>query len=115
MSEKNSYIKFIDYINSIIVLYENGNEDKYKDVKRDIGILENRMNDKNLYLGVVGSFSSGKSTFINSVIHKNMLPTDAVQGTTVAVSILKRADYDDLEIVYLDGTSKQYSLCASEL
>lgn len=110
-----SYVEFIEYIHSVISLYENNNKDKYMDVKRDIIVLENRMYDESLYLGVVGSFSSGKSTFINSVIHKNLLPTDAVQGTTVAASVLKRADYDDLQITYLDGTSKLYSQCASEL
>ncbi|MGO5069699.1 dynamin family protein [Roseburia faecis] len=115
MLEKDSYDEFIKYIHSVISFYERGNEHKYTDIKRDISVLENRMNDENLYLGVVGSFSSGKSTFINSVIHKNLLPTDAVQGTTVAASILKRAEYDDLEITYLDGTSKRYSQCADEL
>lgn len=115
MFEKVSYAEFIEYIHSVISFYESENEDRYADIKRDISVLENRMNDENLYLGVVGSFSSGKSTFINSVIHKNLLPTDAVQGTTVAASILKRADYEDLEITYLDGTSKCYSQCASEL
>lgn len=113
MREQTSYAEFIKYVRSIISFYEN--EYKCIDIKRDIDVLENKIDDKNLYLGVVGSFSSGKSTFINSVIHKNLLPTDAVQGTTVATSILKRADYDDLEITYLDGESKRYSQCADEL
>lgn len=113
--DKDSYAEFIEYIRSVIVLYENDNKDKYEDINKDITVLENRMNDENLYLGVVGSFSSGKSTFINSVIHKNLLPTDAVQGTTVATSILKRADFDDLQITYLDGTSQFFSQCASKL
>lgn len=107
--------EFIEYIRSVISFYEAGNEDEYEDIKKDIRVLENRMNDENLYLGVIGSFSSGKSTFINSVIHKNLLTTDAVQGTTVAASILKRDDFEDLEITYLDGTSKYYSQCADEL
>ena len=113
--EKFSCSEFIRYIHSVISYYEAGNEDKYVDIKRDISILENRINDENLYLGVIGSFSSGKSTFINSMIHKNLLPTDAVQGTTVAASVLKKADCDDLEIKYLDGTIKRFSQCSEEL
>lgn len=64
MLDKDSYAEFIEYIRSVIVLYENDNKDKYEDINKDITVLENRMNDENLYLGVVGSFSSGKSTFM---------------------------------------------------
>lgn len=60
-------------------------------------------------MGTVGSFSSGKSTFLNSILHKNLLPTDAIQGTTVTTSILKRSDIDDLDIVYTDGSRKIFS------
>ena len=38
-----------------------------------------------------------------------------MQGTTVAASVLKRADFDDLEIAYLDGTTKRFSECTTEL
>lgn len=113
--EQFSCSEFINYINSVIDYYAKGNEEKYSDIRKDLATLGNRISDENLYLGVVGSFSSGKSTFINSVIHKNLLPTDAVQGTTVAASVLKRADFDDLEIAYLDGTVKRYSECTTEL
>lgn len=78
-------------------------------IYKDINIVRNRLDDDWLYLGVVGSFSSGKSTFINSMIGKSILPTDAIQGTTVAASILKKSDVDDLEIRYLDGECIKYS------
>ena len=115
MVEKALYEEFIEYIHDILSYYESKADHKYSDIKKDISVLEDKLRDETLYLGVVGSFSSGKSTFINSVIHKNLLPTDAVQGTTVASSILRRADHDDLEITYIDGTVKRYSQCASEL
>lgn len=113
--EKFSCSEFISYINSVISDYEIGKENEYVTIKKDIKILEDRIKDENLYLGVVGAFSSGKSTFINSVIHKNLLPTDAVQGTTVTASVLKKADFNDLEITYLDGTTKKFSQCGEEL
>ena len=115
MVEKALYEEFIEYIHDILSYYESKADHKYSDIKKDISVLEDKLRDETLYLGVDGSFSSGKSTFINSVIHKNLLPTDAVQGTTVASSILRRADHDDLEITYIDGTVKRYSQCASEL
>lgn len=94
--------EYLAFIKSIVTVYEKGYENKYFHIKKDLKILEGKIEDDSLYLGAVGAFSSGKSTFINSVIHKNLLPTDAVQGTTVAASVLKKAEYDDLEIVYND-------------
>ena len=88
---------------------------KYSDIStiesiyKDINTVRNKLDDDWLYLGVVGTFSSGKSTFINSMIGKSILPTDAIQGTTVAASILKKSDVDDLEIKYLDGECIKYS------
>lgn len=91
------------------------NEEKYYEIRNDLNILKDRLNDQNLYLGVVGSFSSGKSTFINSIIHKKLLPSNAIQGTTVAVSIIEKSDYDDLRIDYIDGTFELYSANAEDL
>lgn len=104
-----SYLEYIDYIQAVVAKYEKGNENRYLGIKEDMDTLIDKIKDDNLYLGVVGSFSSGKSTFINSVIHKNLLPTDAVQGTTVAASILKKADFNDLEIIYHDGKVLKFS------
>ncbi len=115
--DNNNYIfsEFVNYVNEIVAYYERGCEEKYEPIKSDLRVLNEKINDSDLYLGVVGSFSSGKSTFINSVIHKNLLPTDAVQGTTVAASVLKRSDHSDLEISYLDGSRKTYSMDSAEL
>lgn len=110
-----SFSEYIEYIKQVVTEYENENENKYVGIHKDLDIVENRINDQNLYLGVVGSFSSGKSTFINSVIQKNLLPTDAIQGTTVATCILKKASYDDLEIQYMDGSVKRFSESSVEL
>jgi GTPase Era involved in 16S rRNA processing len=105
----NAYQDYLQYISEIVSKYEIGCEDKYKAIRADLSMLFQKIEDENLYLGVIGSFSSGKSTFINSVIHKNLLPTEAVQGTTVATSILKKSDRDDVEIVFNDGTTVRFS------
>ena len=104
------YMEFIHYIQANLTVYEIGNEEKYHEIRNDLSTLKERLSDKDLYLGVVGSFSSGKSTFINSMIHKNLLPSNAIQGTTVAASILKQSFRDDLEITYADGTTEVYSI-----
>ncbi len=108
---KNDDLFNLDKLEKIIVKYDDGSED-FTVLKKDMEIVRRRSYDKFLYLGVIGSFSSGKSTFINSLIGKNILPTKAIQGTTVAASILKRSDEDDLEIKYLNGKLVRYSLDA---
>lgn len=115
LEENDLYIEYIKYIREILSVYEERNEEKYLTVKNDLNTLEQKIHDRNLYLGVVGAFSSGKSTFINSVIHKNLLPTDAVQGTTVTASILKKSDCNDLEITYNNGKVVKYSENYKEL
>ena len=114
-TENFSFLEYINFIRSVISIYETGQEKKYFDIKSDLLTLEEKINDSYLYLGVVGSFSSGKSTFINSMIHKNLLPTDAVQGTTVVASILKRADFDDLKITYVDDKVEKLSEIGNDL
>lgn len=100
------YFKFINSVNKILP-YLGEKQRIY--IERELERLKCRLDDNSLYLGTVGSFSSGKSTFLNSILHKNLLPTDAVQGTTVTTSILKRSDIDDLDIVYTDGSRKIFS------
>lgn len=97
----------IEQIEQIINKYENIWE--FEAVKKDIITIRNKIQDDYLYLGVVGTFSSGKSTFINSIIGKNILPMNAVQGTTVATSVLKKGNQDDIEIKYIDGRFERYS------
>src|SRR3954468_18958742 len=52
--------------------------------REHIGRLEaivRRMNDPNLYLGVIGEFSSGKSTFINGLLRTRLLKAACVATT----------------------------------
>lgn len=102
------YTNFMDSLEEIIREYED--RDEHLQIARQLlSQVKNRVYDETMYLGVIGAFSSGKSTFINSMIRKNLLPTDAVQGTTVSATILKKSDINDLEVVYADGTVKKYS------
>lgn len=102
------YTNFMDSLEEIIREYED--RDEHLQIARQLLTqVKNRVCDETMYLGVIGAFSSGKSTFINSMIQKNLLPTDAVQGTTVSATILKKSDVNDLEVFYADGTVKKYS------
>lgn len=65
--------------------------------------IEDRKNDPRLFLGVVGEFSSGKSTFINALIRDDLLQTDVLQGTTAAATVLSYGREVDVEVFLLDG------------
>lgn len=59
--------------------------------KRLDGIRE-RHADRNLYLAVVGEFSTGKSTFVNALIGEPLLPTSAVITTAVPTELAPGAN-----------------------
>lgn len=58
--------------------------------------LSKKRKDKNLYLAVVGEFSSGKSSFINALLGKRLLK-EAVMPTTACATYIKKGE-NDIEI-----------------
>jgi hypothetical protein len=58
--------------------------------------IDEREREPRLFLGVVGEFSSGKSTLINALLRDDLLQTDVLQGTTAAATILCYGE--DLEV-----------------
>ncbi|MRJ07020.1 MAG: hypothetical protein C6I01_05825 [Epsilonproteobacteria bacterium] len=59
----------------------------------------NEIVEKPLKLAVLGEFSSGKSTFINRLIGKKILPTGLTPITSV-VTILEYGEEEKIEVVY---------------
>lgn len=76
---------------------------------RDADALAERADDPRLYLGVVGEFSSGKTTFINALIGFNLLKEDVLQGTTCAPTLLRPAESFDVHIHRADGGLLRYA------
>ena len=58
-------------------------------------------------LAIVGKMSSGKSTFINALIGKEILPTGIFQ-TTSAITYIERGDKPSMDVVFCDGSKKHY-------
>lgn len=56
--------------------------------KRDLVSFKNRLNDDELRIAVVGEFSSGKSTFINALIGKDILKHATIETTAVITRIV---------------------------
>ena len=57
-------------------------------LRAELKKIQARQNEKTLNMAVIGEFSSGKSSFINALLRENLLETDAIQGTTVASTLI---------------------------
>lgn len=70
----------------------------------------NRLNDKSFRLAVVGEFSSGKSTFLNAVLKKDLLKHGTVETTATLTQIDNiSSDEDDqrFDVLYVDGRKEE--------
>ncbi len=57
------------------------------ELQQQIDRIRQRQKDPNLYLAVIGEFSSGKSTFINALLKDDLLKTSALVATAAATKI----------------------------
>jgi GTPase Era involved in 16S rRNA processing/gas vesicle protein len=57
------------------------------ELKQQIELIRQRYSDPNLYLAVVGEFSSGKSTFINALLRDELLEAAVIPTTATATKI----------------------------
>lgn len=76
-------------------------------IQEQLGQIRKKMNEKKLNISVIGEFSTGKSTFINALLRRELLVSSALQGTTVASTII---DYDRryrIHLEYLDGREER--------
>ena len=79
----------------------------------ELSTLSDRLNDKVFRLAVVGEFSSGKSTFINAIIGKDVLKHAATE-TTATVTYIYNVPVTDNRlntcvIEYIDGNTVNLS------
>lgn len=72
--------------------------------------IECRQREPRLFLGVVGEFSSGKTTLINALIRQRLLRTDILQGTTAAATLIS---YDESLSVETRRTKKNILIRAA--
>lgn len=79
-----------------------------------LNIVSQKMQDKKFYVAIVGEFKRGKSTFVNSLLGQDLLPTD-ILPTTAVIHILEYAKEECIEIVRIDGTSERKELAKVHL
>ena len=72
--------------------------EEWDDVNNSFQSLVQRNNDKSLYMGIVGEFSAGKSTFINALLGAELLKEDILPGTTCATTLIRYGKSFEVEI-----------------
>lgn len=81
--------KIIDYLNQILGMSFVQNFPIYKE---QFESLRDRVSDKSFRIAVVGEFSSGKSTFVNALIGKDVLTHRARETTATITEIENNPD-----------------------
>lgn len=84
----NSYSKLSRLIDELLQL---NTTKRYPYIVEELEGLQETIREKEYYIAVVGEFSSGKSTFLNALIGKDLLP-HAVSETTAAVTYIHNVD-----------------------
>ena len=81
----------LDLLKSYSVIYDGAN------IKDTIDTLEDRIEQNEFKIAVVGEFSAGKSTFINSIVGKDLLK-HATLETTAALTYIHNVKPDDSRV-----------------
>ena len=72
-------------------------------IKGESQIIMKRIQNPNLHLGVIGEFSTGKSTFINAFLGMELLREDILQGTTCAPTLLSSGSEFSVRVEFSNG------------
>ena len=108
------YAKILNVISSAIAssfLSEEKQGSLYKQLER----IKKRISDNKIYLGIVGEFSTGKSTLINSLIGEDFFVTNAIQGTTTTITKLEYEKKIGLKIEFTSGRVLRYDSNKTEI
>lgn len=108
---KNSYVNLLgNYckVNSLYSLYQADTwllgsifEKFVKDLGESLKAVDyskNQKGDKGVKIVVAGQFSAGKSTFINSLINNELLPSDTSATSSIATYINFEKDINQIEV-----------------
>lgn len=89
----------LSWVEQVAQRYQLKGEDETTFLADTKSRIERRLNESRLFLGVIGEFSSGKSTLINALARDRLLRSDVLQGTTAAVTLIHHGDELRIEVV----------------
>ena len=72
-------------------------------IKGESQIIMKRIQNSSLHLGVIGEFSTGKSTFINALLGMELLREDILQGTTCAPTLIFSGSEFSIKVEFSNG------------
>ncbi|MEM3846429.1 MAG: dynamin family protein, partial [Candidatus Parvarchaeota archaeon] len=75
----------------------------------ELDSIENKIKTKQFNLVVIGQFKRGKSTFINALLGKEILPTSVLPLTSI-VTIINYGERQEAIVHFIDGSSKSIPL-----
>jgi len=87
--------------------YEFSGEERNR-IKAELMFVRRKREDKYLNLSVVGEASSGKSTFINSLLRESVLESANLLGTTVASTIIRYGSKRDVIVHFKNGKTESF-------
>lgn len=108
------YAKILNVINSAITS-SFLSEEKQESLSKQLSRIKRRISDNKIYLGIVGEFSTGKSTLINSLIGEDFFVTNAIQGTTTTITKLEYGEKIGLKIGFTSGKVLRYDSNKTEI
>ena len=97
----------LDFVQKLLAVHEWRPEAR-REIESALKAIRLRQSDTNLHLGVVGEFSSGKTTLINALMRDDLLKTDVLQATTAAATWMRHGAELDIEIDFVDGERRTY-------
>ncbi len=78
-------------------------------LKNDISELDEKVRGDKFYLVVLGLFKRGKSSFINSILESNVVPTGVIPLTAI-ITFIEYAENPSAKIYFEDNETKEVSV-----
>ena len=100
---------YINYLNSVSSITKDVDIDSIKNIKKIVTTIE----DIELIVPVVGGFSAGKSTLINSYLQVDILPTGMTPETALATE-LRYSGEEYIEAIRSDNSIDKYNINQSD-
>lgn len=97
----------IEFVSGLLARHELDRETE-TELKGLLDRIRRREKQDRLFLGVVGEFSSGKSTLINALIRDDLLRADVIQATTAAATELHHGNELNVEVALESGETRSF-------
>jgi GTP-binding protein EngB required for normal cell division len=112
MAEKNQSIQAVQRVATQLleIIQRVCNNLKIISLNRQIEVCSNIVNrDALIDVAILGQFKAGKSSFLNSIVGRGLLPVGVIPVTTV-ITRIRHGERERAEVSHFDGSVKEISL-----